>query len=75
MKDTNSYYDFEIDAERLITDSGNVEEYFYLQDLKQRKLFLIRSIRYRLRYSPLAAGGYEKSTQKRSRRKCLFKGG
>lgn len=40
MKDTNSYYDFEIDAERLITDSGNVDEYFYLQDLKQRKLFL-----------------------------------
>ena len=38
--DNTNYYDIEIDAERLIADSGAVEEWFNLQDLKQRKLFL-----------------------------------
>lgn len=39
-KNPNSYYDIEFDFEGIIADSGMVEEMFYLQDLKQRKLFL-----------------------------------
>lgn len=34
------YYDIEIDAEGILIENGMVEELFYLQDLKQRKLFL-----------------------------------
>lgn len=39
-KNPNSYYDIEFDFEGIIADAGMVEEMFYLQDLKQRKLFL-----------------------------------
>lgn len=39
-KNPNSYYDIEFDFEGIIADGGMVEEMFYLQDLKQRKLFL-----------------------------------
>lgn len=35
-----SYYDFDIDIEKTLTESGTIEELFYLQDLQQRKLFL-----------------------------------
>ena len=35
-----SYYDIEIDIDKALLDSGMVDEIFYLQDLKQRKLFL-----------------------------------
>ena len=34
------YYDIEFDAEGILVENGMVEELFYLQDLKQRKLFL-----------------------------------
>ena len=39
---TNSkgYYDYEIDIEEALLKSCLVEEFFYLNDLKQRKLFL-----------------------------------
>lgn len=36
----NGYYDIEVDIDKLLTSSGMIEEYFYLNDLKQRKLFL-----------------------------------
>lgn len=39
-KNPNSYYDIEFDFEGIIADAGMVGEMFYLQDLKQRKLFL-----------------------------------
>lgn len=39
-KNPNSYYDIGFDFEGIIADAGMVEEMFYLQDLKQRKLFL-----------------------------------
>lgn len=35
-----SYYDIEIDIGQALVEGGLVEEIFYLQDLKQRKLFL-----------------------------------
>lgn len=34
------YYDFEVDLEQILLDAGMVDEIFYLNDLKQRKLFL-----------------------------------
>lgn len=34
------YYDIEFDIEKTLADGGAVEEFFYLKDLKQRKLFL-----------------------------------
>lgn len=34
------YYDIEFDAEGILVENGMVEKLFYLQDLKQRKLFL-----------------------------------
>ena len=34
------YYDFEIEIEKALLDAGMIEELFYLNDLKQRKLFL-----------------------------------
>lgn len=36
----SDYYNIEIDINTLLADGGMVEEYFYLNDLKQRKLFL-----------------------------------
>lgn len=39
-KKPKNYYDIELDVEGNILKSGAVEEYFYLEDLKQRKLFL-----------------------------------
>lgn len=40
--DTNAkgYYDIEIDIGQALVEGGLVDEIFYLQDLKQRKLFL-----------------------------------
>lgn len=40
MENKKGYYDIEIDAEQLIANNGVVDEWFYLQDLKQRKLFI-----------------------------------
>lgn len=34
------YYDIEVAIEKSLLDSGMIDELFYLQDLKQRKLFL-----------------------------------
>lgn len=34
------YYDYEVEIERALLEAGMVEEIFYLNDLKQRKLFL-----------------------------------
>lgn len=39
-----SYYDFEIDIEKALIEGGMVNEYFYLNDLKQRKLFINEDI-------------------------------
>lgn len=38
--ETKGYYDIEIDVGQALIDGGMVDEIFYLQDLKQRKLFL-----------------------------------
>lgn len=40
MRKNKSYYDIEVDTEALILESGQIDAIFYLQDLKQRKLFL-----------------------------------
>ena len=34
------YYDYEVEIEKALLEAGMVEEIFYLNDLKQRKLFL-----------------------------------
>ena len=34
------YYDIELDVANIVTERGTIDEMFYLQDLKQRKLFL-----------------------------------
>lgn len=34
------YYDTDIDVEKMLLESGTVDEIFYYKDLKQRKLFL-----------------------------------
>lgn len=39
-KQRKGYYDIDIAIEKTLLDSGMVDELFYLQDLKQRKLFL-----------------------------------
>lgn len=36
----SSYYDVEIAIEKDLLNGGMIDDYFYLQDLKQRKLFL-----------------------------------
>lgn len=35
-----SYYDVDVDFEKIMVDGGMVSDMFYVQDLKQRKLFL-----------------------------------
>lgn len=35
-----SYYDFDIEIEKVLLEAGMVDEIFYLNDLKRRKLFL-----------------------------------
>lgn len=40
MKKTEGYYDIDISIEGAVSNGAIVEELFYLQDLKQRKLFL-----------------------------------
>lgn len=39
MRDNSGYYDTDISVE-LISENSPLQDYFYLQDLKQRKLFL-----------------------------------
>ena len=34
------YYDYDVDIENVLLEAGMIEEIFYLNDLKQRKLFL-----------------------------------
>lgn len=34
------YYDFDVEIEKILIEDGMVDEIFYLNDLKQRKLFL-----------------------------------
>lgn len=34
------YYDYEVEIEKALLEAGMIEEIFYLNDLKQRKLFL-----------------------------------
>lgn len=43
-RDSNNYYDIEIEFEEAIIKNGLVEEVFYLKDLKQRKLFITAGI-------------------------------
>ena len=41
MQDTNyGYYDIDMDVEQMLTDTGLIDSWFYLQDLRQRKLRL-----------------------------------
>lgn len=40
VKQRKGYYDIELSIEQALIDGGMVDELFYLQDLKQRKLFL-----------------------------------
>lgn len=45
MKAQNKgYYDITVDVEAALVDGGMIESLFYLQDLKQRKLFLSSNI-------------------------------
>ena len=44
QKDRKSYYDFDIDFEGIMLESGMVDEMFRLQDLRNRKLFLTDEI-------------------------------
>lgn len=37
---TKGYYDIEIDFEKALLDGGVIEDIFYLNDLKQRKIYL-----------------------------------
>lgn len=39
-KSKKGYYDFDISIEEVLTGDGMIEDYFYLQDLRQRKLIL-----------------------------------
>lgn len=43
-ENTQNYYDVEIDISKVVTEGGMVDDVFYLQDLKQRKLFLTDEI-------------------------------
>lgn len=40
MLTDNGYYDFDIELDTALIESGMLDDLFYLQDLKQRKLFL-----------------------------------
>lgn len=42
--DRKGYYDIELDLEQLLESGGMIDEYFYLNDLKQRKLFINSNI-------------------------------
>ena len=44
QKNRKSYYDFDIDFEGIMMESGMVDEMFRLQDLRNRKLFLTDEI-------------------------------
>lgn len=44
MATRKGYYDMEIDFEKILVDGGMVDDMFYLQDLKERKLFLSEDI-------------------------------
>ena len=43
-KNSDTYYDIEIEFEEALLKSGFVEDVFYLRDLKQRKLFISTNI-------------------------------
>ena len=40
MKKTSKSYDIDIDFEKILVDGGMIDNLFYYNDLKQRKLFL-----------------------------------
>lgn len=44
MTNRKGYYDIEIDMDAFLLESGLVQDLFYLQDLKQRKLFLNQDV-------------------------------
>lgn len=44
MGEHEGYYDFEIPIEKALVENGMVDDLFYLQDLKERKLFLTSDI-------------------------------
>lgn len=44
-RNSDTYYDIEIEFEEALLKSGFVEDVFYLRDLKQRKLFISTNIR------------------------------
>lgn len=43
-RNSDTYYDIEIEFEEALLKSGFVEDVFYLRDLKQRKLFISTNI-------------------------------
>lgn len=43
-RNSNNYYDIEIEFEEALLKNGMVEDVFYLRDLKQRKLFISTNI-------------------------------
>ena len=40
MRANRGYYDIELELDEMLLNGGMIDEMFYLQDLKQRKLFL-----------------------------------
>lgn len=40
MANTKGYPGFDIDIEKILTESSALDDYFFLQDLKQRKLYI-----------------------------------
>lgn len=43
-RNSDTYYDIEIEFEEALLKSGFVEDVLYLRDLKQRKLFISTNI-------------------------------
>lgn len=43
-RNSDTYYDIEIEFEEALLKSGFVEDVFYLRDLKQRKMFISTNI-------------------------------
>lgn len=43
-RENRGYYDIDVNIEESLVKSGNVDELFYLRDLKQRKLFLTTNV-------------------------------
>lgn len=44
IKNKRGYYDFDMDIEAVLIENGLLDDYFRLQDLRQRKLFLTANV-------------------------------